>query len=330
MGSYRIAILCVGEVSLHTALLAAEPFRAANRLGQGSPFEIDFVAPGGGELQTMIGIPLPTRAINDLRERFDLVFVLACYETEAVDKTRVFAWLRNMRQKGALIAGLDFAPVLMAEAGLLANRRATSHWSTLGAFSECHADVEVEEALYVIDGSVATCAGQIAALDLSMALLKRVVAAGLYQAVQDELIYRTRDADRETQRRSPAENSMLGDRAMTAARSVMEGHIEDPVSVEAIAKRAGLSQRELQRRFRQQLGRSPIEFYREIRLKRALNLLQYSKLSIREVGIATGFADPSTFYRAVRERFQKGPQELRASFHSGASSPNGRRTGFDV
>jgi AraC family transcriptional regulator, carnitine catabolism transcriptional activator len=122
---------------------------------------------------------------------------------------------------------------------------------------------------------------------------------------------------------------MRVDRCMANARSIMEAHIEDPLSVEEIARQVGLSKRELQRRFQRLLRRNPIDFYREMRLKRALNLLQYSRLTIREIGIATGFSEPSTFYRAIRERFQKGPQELRASFHTGPSIPDGRRTGFN-
>lgn len=277
----------------------------------------------------MIGVPLPTCAIADLTCPVDIAFVLACYDTDEADKAPIFSWLRTLRQKGAIIAGLDFAPLMMAEAGLLANKRATSHWSTLGAFSERHMDVEVEDALYLIDGNIATCAGQIAALDLSMALLKRMVAPDMYESVQNELVYRPGDRHRDAQRPPAGADIPQADRGIANARSIMEAHIEDPLSVEEIARRIGLSKRELQRRFQRLLRRSPIDFYREIRLKRALNLLQYSRLTIREIGIATGFAEPSTFYRAIRERFQKGPQEVRASFHAGPSVPDGRRTGFN-
>ena len=336
MGAYRVAILSVGEVSLHSALLAVEPFRAANRLGQRQPFQIEFVGLTGGTLQTMIGIPLPVRACAEITEPLDLVFVLACYETEPRDKPRLLAWLRAMRQKGALIAGLDAAPLLLAEAGLLANRRATAHWSALDALAERHPEVQLEEALYVIDGTIATCAGQIAVLDLALALLKRVVSPEMFQAVQDDLVVRPRapDGEGQRQRKPPAlrqgdpNGERSGDRALIQARALMAAHIEEPLALAEIASRVGLSLRELQRRFRGQLGRSPIEAYRSLRLERALHLLHYSELSIREIGIATGFDDPSTFYRAFRARYGQSPQALRIAFRSAPAMPNGRRIGF--
>lgn len=328
MDIFRIAMLCVGEISLHTALLAVEPFRAANRLGPGKPFEIDFVGLTGGVLHSMIGLPLATRAVAEIGSNANLALILACYDTESSEKPRLFSWLRALRKRGAQIAGIDYAPLLLAEAGLLTNRRATAHWSALAAFSERHADIRVEDALYVIDGDIATCAGQIATLDFSLALLKPHVSAEMFQAVQDELVYRARDRGDQPQRPSRIETQRRGDPALTKAIALMEAHIEYPLPVTQIARQVGLSERELQRRFRGHICQGPTLYYRDIRLNRAFNLLQYSALSVREVGLATGFADHSTFYRAFRSRFHQSPQNLRAGFRAASATPHGRQIGF--
>ena len=162
-----------------------------------------------------------------------------------------------------------------------------------------------------------------------MALLKRLVEAEMYETVQNKLDYRLGGRHRDAQRPSPVADILQVDRSMANGRSILEAHFEDRLSVEEIAMRVSLSKRELQRRFQRLLRRSSIDFYREIRLKRALNPLQYSGLTIREIGIAAGIAEPSTFYRAIRERFQEGPQEVWVSFHAGPSVPDGRRTGFN-
>lgn len=328
MPSYRIAILCVGEVSLHTALLAAEPFRAVNRLSPCNQFEIEFLGQGNEPLKTMIGIPLPARPMALAEPPFDLIFVLACYETVDIDRTTLFAWLRVMRQKGAMIAGLDLAPLLMAEAGLLGNRQVTSHMTTRDAFAERHPHVRVCDALFIIDRNIATCAGQIATLDLSMTLLRRVVSTAMYKAVQDELVYTPREGNPEGQASPVTPDESMADRLLAGAQSLMHAHIEDPLPITEIARQVGSSERELQRRFQRRLGRSPADFYRDLRLRKAMDLLQYSSLTIREIGIATGFADPSAFYRGFRNRFGKGPQDWRSSFNAEPSFPNGRRVGF--
>lgn len=330
LGHYRIVVLCVGAVSLHTALLAVEPFRAANRLGAVRRFNVAFASIQGGAMETMVGIPFPTMAMNEIVKPPDLVFLLASYETDPLVKRPLFPWLRRMWKAGVRLAALDYAPLLLAEAGLLSGRRATAHWTTLGAFAERHLDVAVEDRLFIINGNLATGAGQVSAIDLSMALLRDAVTPELLRNVQDELVLAPRITGDAPQQDRLADVIDANPRTLERAKYLMELHIEEPLPMEQIARKLGISLRELQRRFRQQIGQTPAECYRDIRLNRAVHLLCYSQLAIREIGMATGFPEPSTFFRAFRQRFKIGPQTYRARFLAEPNSPDGRRTRLEV
>ncbi|MDQ2068200.1 helix-turn-helix domain-containing protein [Xinfangfangia sp. CPCC 101601] len=323
----QIAVLCIGEISLHTALLAVEPFRAANRTGGAKRFEISFLSIEGHIASTMVGIPLPTQSLADVAAMPELLFLLASYEDESLDKRALFAWLRRAKNAGSTIIGLDLAPFLMAEAGLLAHRAATAHWSTLNAFAERHPDIALTDRLFEIEGKIATSAGQIATLDLSMALLKARVPPMLYHAVQDELVYLPRVDNQVGQRRAGTDRQSELDPMLETAKAQMLAHIEDPLPLADIAAGAGLSLRDMQRRFRRETGQSPADYYRDLRLMKAVHLLLYSRLSIREVGLAAGFLQPATFFRAIRQRYNKGPQELRSSFLADNARPDGRKIG---
>ncbi|WP_395020557.1 GlxA family transcriptional regulator [Dongia sp.] len=321
----NVALVMTADSSLHCGLLAVEPFRAANRLSSQANYQIDIVTVDGSPLQTTLQIQVNATASFQSEARYDLIMVVISYEQNQQYKRRLFSWLRRQARFGAHICGVDYGPLLVAECGLLEGYTATAHWGTIAAFRDQYPGTKVAEQLYVIDRDRSTCAGQVSVLDYSLAMLEKMSGPILAKAVNNELIYIEAKNGAAAQRRLINEDQWKGNPILAKASELMIESMEEPLTLALVARLCGVSIRELQYLFKRYLGRSPRDFYMELRLNRAKELLLYSGLSIRETGLACGFAAESTFFRAFRSRFNTTPMKLRQSFHRAPASRDGRR-----
>lgn len=321
---YNVALLLGNEPSLHSSLLSIEPFRAANRITKPLPFHVDLLAADPESEPSSMNITLPLTASLSGNCRYDLVIVLISYELAASAKKKVFRWLRKQAASGAHLCGADAGALLLAEAGLLDGYDATSHWSTISALRELSPGSRVLEQLYVIDRNRSTCAGQVSMLDYSLEMLRLMAGDPLYHLVCNELIYTTPRAAETGQREIVNEHSWQASPILLQARKVMLETLENPVPVTTLARRCGVSVRELQYLFQRYLSSTPKRTYLSLRLQRAKELLLYSTLSIRETGLASGFSSPSTYYRAFSAFYSKSPQQYRSDFMTVHSNRYGR------
>lgn len=323
-GLHKIAVICV-EPSLHGTLLSIEPFRSANRLSKSRLFNIDFVSVDGKPTNTNLDIMIPATATLNSPVTYDLILLHSCYGIGGEGKNALFRWLRRQATAGAHLCGLDAGPLLLAEAGLLEGYKATSHWSTLASFRELYPGTEVVEQLFVVDRNRSTCAGQLACLDYGMFMLDRFCGRVLRDIVANDLIFPGIRPDSGEQRQILNGHSWHTNPILLRAQEVMRENIEDPLSIEVIAQKCEISQRELQHLFRKHLKASPKSYYITFRLQRATELLLYSSLSVRETGIASGFTSSATYFRVFRSRFGTSPMYYRRAFQVNASAPDGRR-----
>ncbi|TWI38751.1 AraC family carnitine catabolism transcriptional activator [Mesorhizobium tianshanense] len=323
-GQHSVAVLCI-EASLHSALLSIEPFRAANRLSKSRLFSIDFVSIDGQPSGTNLDIMIPVNATLDMPRTYDLILLHSSYGILDRGKTALFRWLRRQAAAGAHLCGMDAAPLLLGEAGLLKGYRATSHWSTLASFRELYPDTEVVEQLFVFDRNRSTCAGQLASVDYALFMLDRFCGRALRDIVANDLVYPAIRNEADLQRQIINGHAWHTNPILLRAQKLMQESIEDPLSIQAIADKCGISQRELQHLFGKHLKASPKNYYMTFRLQRAKELLIYSALSIRETGLASGFTSSATYFRAFRARFKTSPMHYRRAFQVNTSTPDGRR-----
>jgi AraC family carnitine catabolism transcriptional activator len=196
--------------------------------------------------------------------------------------------------------------------------RATCHWETLPAFHEAYPHVDAVEETYVLDRGRMTASGGAAALDMMIDWLGAIESEALASRVADTLVH-TRHLNHPGEARVPAGSRYgIEDERLVAAIRVMESHIEETLAIGDIATMADVSERQLERLFRQHLRSSPIAFYRGIRLERAENLLTYSSLSVRDVAIACGFSSLALFSRAFKARHGRTPSSIRRSANRGS------------
>lgn len=321
---HDIAVVSL-EPALHAVLLSIEPFRAANRLSKSPRFRLDFLSADGEPIQTTLDISIPATSRFDDGRTFDVVLLHSSYEFSVDRKGPLFKWLRRQASSGAQICAIDTAPLLLAKAGLLKGYCATSHWSTIASFRELHPDTDVVEQLFVVDRDRATCAGQVACLDLSLFILEKLCGPALREVVANEIVYPLARADSSPQRQIVNDTAWSANPTLLRAQRLMRETIEEPLPIEELATRCKISKRELQHLFRKHLKTSPKSCYLTFRLQHARELLLYSPLSIRETGLASGFSSPATYFRAFKAKFNSSPMSYRRAFQKSSVKPDGRR-----
>jgi transcriptional regulator GlxA family with amidase domain len=223
----------------------------------------------------------------------------------------VFNELRRLARNGTLLGGVDTGGFLLAGAGVLDGHRATCHWETLPGFRESYPDIDVAEETYVIDRGRMTASGGAAALDMMLDWLSSIESEALAQKVADTLVH-TRHVNHPGEARTPVGSRYkIEDPRLVKAIRLMEEHVEDTLALRDVAEAAELSERQLERLFHKHLQETPIGFYRQLRLDRAHRLLVYSRLSVRNVALATGFSTLAEFSRAFKQKYGKPPSHVR-------------------
>jgi len=304
--SFDIVFLLLPNFSMIALYSALEPLRVANRFA-GELFSWRFASVDGNAVVASNGIPVSVSAALKSSGRPNLAVVCASYDHQQSITPDLRAALRKLDVAGVWLGGLDTGPIVLAEAGVLDGRRATCHWETLSAMREDHPRITVTDALYEIDGSRLTCSGGTAPLDMMLAWIASLHGSALATRVADTLVH-ARHGEAPGGTRIPARTRYsVDDSAILTAISAMENHLEDLLRLEDLADSAGVSPRQLERRFKRSLGLSPMRFYLSLRLERAQHLLIYSRLSVRDTGLACGFSSIAQFSRAYKAMYGLSP-----------------------
>lgn len=305
-----IAFLLIPRFSMIALFSALEPLRVANRFA-GEVFSWRFVSMDGEAVIASNGIPVSVSASLEEIGRPDVVFACASYEHEAGMVRPVLNELRRLARNGALLGAVDTGAFLLAGARVLDGYRATCHWETLPAFRESYPEIDVADETYVLDRGRMTASGGAAALDMMLDWLGSIESEALAQKVADTLVH-TRHLNHPGEARVPVGTRYrVGDARLVKAIRLMEEHVEDKLTLKDVAATTGLSDRQLERLFHRHLQTTPVGFYRQLRLDRAQRLLTYSRLSVRDVALATGFSTLAEFSRAFKQKYGRPPSHAR-------------------
>jgi AraC family carnitine catabolism transcriptional activator len=237
----------------------------------------------------------------------DLAMFCASYEHETGLTTPVAAMVRKLVRRRTMLGGMDTGPFILAHAGVLDGYRATCHWESLPGFRERYPAVQCTKTLYEIDRDRLTCAGGASSIDMMLDWIGRLHGQALAVQVADQLLH-FRLAENSTEARVPPEaRYQTKDPRLLAILRRMEENIEEPVSLPKLAATAGLSQRHMERLFRDELSTTARSLYLQLRLDRAERLLTYGGVSVRDAGIACGFSSLAQFSRMFKLRFGHPP-----------------------
>jgi transcriptional regulator GlxA family with amidase domain len=285
-------------------------------------YQLEAMGTSGASAQTRYGLtvgglrPLP-RATSRLP---DVAIVAgAPVNPRPGEQERLVSWLRRHGPRIPTLVSICTGAFVLAEAGLLDRRRATTHWLVMDELAARHPAVRVvDEGIYVRDGEVWTSAGVTAGIDLSLALVEEDHGRAVAMEVAKRLVLFLRRSGNQAQfssalRRQEREPPRLRD----ISAFVLEC-VDEPLPVERIAARVGMSPRTLGRWCRDHLGESPAALVRRLRVDEARRLLEETALPLKDVAARTGLGDASTLWRAFTHHLGVTPASYRQRFASAA------------
>jgi len=310
-------------------ICALEPLRAANRF-RGPLYEWRIVSGDGRPVRASDGITIVAdQSIADA-EPVDCVFVVAGYDPLEHHTPAIAAWLRRLDAFGATLGAVDTGCFVLAESGLLRRAPVTLHWEAIPAFMESYPEVKVTQELFEIGERRITCAGGTAALDMMLHLIEHEHGSALAVQVSEQFVQGRIRNRSDHQRMEIAARYGVHNKRLVQVLGIIEDHLDDLLSNDALAEKVGITRRQLERLFREHLGDSPSNFYLRLRLDRARQLLQQTEMSIMEVATACGFESASHFSRAYRARFGVSPSRDREVLQTGAANTETPASSFQT
>lgn len=280
----------------------------ANWVAQQPLYEWLVLSADGTAVRASNGSATPVDGGLDLGLHCRTVFVLASFEpaTAARDRRNV-GWLKRLAQFGVELGGIENGSMLLAAAGLLRGRRVAVHWDNLAGFRERYPETQPVAELYARSGRLFSCAGGTAVIDLMLAWMGWHGHAGVAEEVAEHLLVERVRSGAAAQRAAVQPATDSPDDTIARTQALMAQHIEEPLSCAALAQHAGLSLRQLERRYRSEMGSSVLHQYRMIRIGQAHQLLQQTALPVTEVALSCGFRSPEYFCRLYRSMLGVSP-----------------------
>jgi transcriptional regulator GlxA family with amidase domain len=232
--------------------------------------------------------------------------------TDPAVVTRVKALAERTRRVASVCVGAH----ILAAAGLLDGKRATTHWSTAQQLAADHPAVEVDaDPIFIREGDVWTGAGISACLDLSLALVADDFGEAVALRVARQLVMYLKRPSGQSQFSVPLEPVSTTRRVEDLRHHIMR-HIAEPLTVADLAEYAHLSERQLTRVFKAELGMTPSAYVESARVEMARNQLESTDATLERVVSACGFGTTDTLIRAFRRRLNTTPTEYRRRFRA--------------
>jgi transcriptional regulator GlxA family with amidase domain len=293
-----------------------EAFSIATRFF-GAEYASELVTPDGRPARCSSGLSLNAdRSIHAVRGAIDtLVVAGGAAAIEVAADERVAAWIRDAAKRARRVASVCTGAFLLAEAGLLDGRRATTHWSECATLAGRYPQIAVEpDPIYVRDGKVYTSAGVTAGMDLALGLIEEDHGAQVALRTARSLVLFVRRPGGQSQfsaqlTAAPARRQPLRD-----VQAHIAEHPAADLSVPALASRAYMSERNFARAFRAETGMTPAAYVEAARVERARRELETTDLPIQAVAAQCGFGTVETMRRAFARRLGVNPAAYRARF----------------
>lgn len=258
----------------------------------------------------------PSAAIHDI-DRTDLIVV----PTAGLDLTEVcrrnaplVPWLRQWRERGAAIAGICTGVSLLAEAGLLEGRPATTHWAIVGACRERYPGVHWQPERFITESDGLYCSGGLyASIDMSIYLVEKYFGHEVAVQTSKSLLVETPRTWQAIYSAEPPPR-VHGDERVAKVQRWMYQHFREGMKLESLASDVGMSPRTFIRHFKSATGETPLEYLHRLRINAVKHLLEAERKTVQEVSLAVGYEDAAHF-RSLFKRFTGiGPRAYRERF----------------
>ena len=295
----------------HQILDLAGPFAAfetATRLSGRPLYRLGILSRTGGMVASRGGVPVATTAADKASPH---TLVVCGGEIASMLKPGEVQTVARLASRASRTASVCTGAFLLAEAGLLDGRRATTHWRLAHRLQRSYPAIEVDaDRIFIVDGPVWSSAGVTAGIDLALALIEEDHGSELARQVARELVVYHRRAGGQSQFAPISQMEPETDRIRLAL-SFARDHLHESLPIERLADAAHLSVRQFGRAFRRETGETPAKAVERLRVEAARVRLQEGAEPIEMIAQAVGFTDPERMRRAFVKLFGMSPQAVR-------------------
>jgi transcriptional regulator GlxA family with amidase domain len=284
-------------------------FEMANRLTKEPHYEIRLISEAGGPVQCSLGYSVMTDRFDE--GSFDTVIIGGVIDGVYEPSPGLVDYLKRAVKTTRRVASMCTGAFFLAEAGVLDDRRATTHWAHARALQTSYPRINVEEdRIFIVDGPVWTSAGMTAGTDLAISMVERDLGVKVARTIAKRMVMFHRRAGGQLQHSTLLDLDAKSDRIQTAL-VFAKSNLHAQLTVDRLAEAANLSVRQFTRAFREETGQSPAKAVENLRLEAARLMVEQGRLPIDVVARETGFADPDRMRRAFLRAFGQPPQAIR-------------------
>jgi transcriptional regulator GlxA family with amidase domain len=315
MEARRVVLVAFDGVQPLDVVGPAEVFSTAALLSPPG-YTVEVVAPTAEPLRASSVNLAPDRSIASCRGPIDtLMCAGGTGVRDAARDERLIHWLRAAAKRSRRVASVCTGAFLLARAGLLDGRKATTHWSACAALARNYPEIEVEpDPIFVEDGTVYTSAGVTAGMDLALGLVDEDLGRDVALEVARWLVLFLRRPGGQAQFSAQLAAQAAEREPLRELQGWIPDNLDADLSVPALARRVSMSERNFARTFRREVGMTPAAYVETSRVESARMALESGGEPIETVASRTGFGTVETMRRAFRRRLGVSPGDYRNRF----------------
>jgi transcriptional regulator GlxA family with amidase domain len=313
----RVVIVIFPGVQPIDAIGPAEVFRTACRLDPPG-YTVELVATNPGTVRSTTVRLGVDHTLAGCRGPIDTLIVAGGTGTmRAYEDKRLVSWVRSAAKRSRRVCSVCTGAFILGAAGLLEDRRVTTHWASCDLLAEHFPSVAVEpDQIYVRDGDLFTSAGVTAGMDLALALVEDDLGRATALEVARWLVVFVKRPGGQSQFSAQLAAQTAEREPLRELQDWITGNLDADLSVPALAGRTHMSERNFARAFRKELGMTPAAYVETARVEAARIALESGDAPVEVVARSTGFGTVETMRRAFHRRLGVGPADYRSRFKS--------------
>ena len=329
MSDPQIVIATFGAAQILDVTGPLEVFSTASRFLESASYRTDVVTTGGGPVTATCGLEFASSPIGDVVGPVDTLMVAGGVGVHAATADEeLLHHIRRLATGARRVTSVCSGAFILAAAGLLDGRRATTHWDACRLLEDRYEGVTVDaDAIYVRDGNVWTSAGVTAGIDLALALVADDHGRSAAATVARRLVVYLQRSGGQAQFSAVLAAQAADTAPVIDLLSWLRDHLTDNLTVAALARQINLSERQFSRVFKSEVGVTVADHVEAVRLESACRLLETTNRTIEQIARACGFGTPETMNRTFRRRLNTTPTEHRQHFRGdthGLAAPGPR------
>ena len=286
-------------------------FEIANVVAREPVYHVTNYSLQGGEIRSSLGVSVITKRADSNATADTWMISGVANPTGRITTAEELRFISDASARSRRTAGLCTGAFVLAEAGLLDGKRATTHWAFADALQARWPRIQVEaDRIFIVDGAIWTSAGLTAAMDLALGLVEKDLGADFAIRVARAMVMPHRRSGGQSQHSQMLALAPKSDRIQMALEHARV-NLSKPLRVDDLAKAAHLSSRQFTRIFLSETGESPAKAIERLRLEAARNLIERGRHSLETIARETGFRDRRHLRDVFTRAYQMTPQSLR-------------------